>query len=54
MSDSSGMTREEWERTDVHKASSYSCAKCGKRFASPDDVYDHLDAEHPPKKGQPQ
>ena len=41
-----GMTREQWERTEVHKASTYSCSKCGKRFSCPDDVYDHLDAEH--------
>lgn len=46
----SGITREEWERTQVHRASTYSCSKCGKRFASPDDVYDHLDADHPAKK----
>jgi len=42
--------REEWAKTDVHKASRYSCGKCGQQFASPHDVYAHLDAEHPPKK----
>ncbi len=44
------MTREEWEQTDVHKASTYRCGKCGEQFLSPDDVYAHLDAEHPQKK----
>lgn len=39
--------REEWERSDVHKASTYSCAKCGRKFDGPHDLYDHLDAEHP-------
>lgn len=46
------VSREEWAQTDVHKASKYSCGRCGKRFASPHDVYAHLDAAHPePKKG---
>lgn len=44
-----GMTsREQWKQTSVHKASKYSCGKCGERFATPHEVYDHLDAEHPP------
>ena len=49
---SDGMVpREKWEQTEIHKASTYACGKCGKRFDSPHDVYDHLDAEHPrPKK----
>ena len=38
--------REEWAETDVHKASSYACGKCGKRFEHPDEVYAHIDAEH--------
>lgn len=43
------MPREEWAKTAVHAASRYSCGKCGKAFASPHEVYAHLDAEHPPK-----
>lgn len=58
MSDSNhrGMSsREDWKRTSVHQASRYSCSKCGRGFASPQDVYDHLDAEHPkPTKGKAQ
>lgn len=38
---------EEWAQTDVHRASSYSCAKCGQEFDSPEAVYDHLDEAHP-------
>lgn len=38
--------REKWAETDVHKSSTYACGFCGKRFADPDAVYDHLDAEH--------
>ena len=45
------MSREAWKQTEVHKASTYACGKCGKRFDMPHDFYDHLDAEHPrPKK----
>lgn len=47
MSDREGMVpREKWAETDVHKSSTYACGFCGKRFADPDAVYDHLDAEH--------
>ncbi len=42
--------RAEWEKSDIHAASSYSCGKCGERFESPHDVYAHLDAEHPEPK----
>jgi len=37
----------EWADTEIHKASKYNCGKCGERFASPEEVYAHLDAEHP-------
>jgi hypothetical protein len=51
MSDERGMVpREQWAQTDVHKASAYACGKCGDRFATPHDVYAHLDVEHPKKK----
>jgi hypothetical protein len=39
---------DEWRKTSVHKASSYSCGKCGKQFPDPHAVYDHLDEVHPP------
>lgn len=40
----SGMTgRDEWEQTDVHRHSRYSCGKCGEGFSSPHEVYKHLD-----------
>ena len=42
--------REQWERSAVHKASEYFCGKCGKRFDTPHDLYDHLDEAHPRKK----
>jgi hypothetical protein len=42
---------DQWEKTSVHQASSYYCGRCGKRFASPDALYDHLDNEHPKRKG---
>lgn len=42
--------REEWARTEIHKASRYSCLWCGKEFAMPHDFYDHLDTEHPKRK----
>jgi hypothetical protein len=42
---------DQWEKTSVHQASSYRCARCGKHFDSPDAVYDHLDTEHPKRKG---
>lgn len=37
---------DEWANSEVHKASTYSCGKCGQRFESPERLYDHLDAEH--------
>jgi len=40
-------SREEWAKSPVHQASTYACSKCGQRFATPHDVYDHLDREHP-------
>lgn len=46
--DEPAVSREEWAKTDVHKHSRYSCGKCGKQFAMPHDVYEHLEAEHPP------
>jgi hypothetical protein len=49
--DDRGMVpREKWEQTSVHKASTYYCAKCGRRFKTPHDVYDHLDTAHPKGK----
>ena len=41
------VSREAWERSDVHKASEYFCGKCGEQFETPHDLYDHLDREHP-------
>lgn len=43
------VSRAEWAQTDVHKASTYACGKCGERFAMPHDVYEHLDRVHPKK-----
>jgi hypothetical protein len=49
-----GMAREaDWRRTDVHKVSRYSCARCGKRFGSPAAVYAHLAKVHPARGLQP-
>lgn len=45
--------REEWAKSDVHKASRYACTWCGKEFEMPHDFYDHLDAEHPKKGAKP-
>jgi len=46
------MTREEWQETEVAKATSViACQHCGERFATPHDFYDHLDSQHP-KKGR--
>jgi hypothetical protein len=42
---------EQWKQTAVHQASNYFCAKCGRRFDSPDAVYEHLDTKHPKRKG---
>lgn len=38
--------RENWAKSDVHKASQYYCAHCGRQFAMPHDLYEHLDREH--------
>lgn len=47
MTDQPGMTpREEWAKSPVHQASTYTCGKCGLRFPDPDALYNHLDAEH--------
>jgi uncharacterized C2H2 Zn-finger protein len=35
-----------WRRTEAHKASSYSCFRCGKPFRSPHEVYRHIDGVH--------
>lgn len=43
------VSRDEWAETEVHRASAYSCGKCGEAFANPDEVYDHLDAKHSEK-----
>lgn len=40
-------TREEWEASEIHKASRYSCGKCCERFETPHEVYDHMDLMHP-------
>lgn len=40
------MPADEWAKTPIGQHSTYSCGKCGKRFATPQDVYDHLDQEH--------
>lgn len=47
MSDRGMVPREDWESSDIHKASTYYCAKCGEQFDSPHNLYDHLDAKHP-------
>jgi hypothetical protein len=41
------MDRRNWRRTRVHQHSRYSCAWCGRRFADPVAVYNHIDARHP-------
>jgi hypothetical protein len=47
MTDTEGMTpAEEWAQTEVHKASAYSCGKCGAKFDFPHDFYKHLDEVH--------
>jgi hypothetical protein len=44
-----GMMRDaDWRRTNVHKHSSYYCARCAKPFRSPAAVYTHLAKVHPP------
>ena len=38
----------DWRKTRVRQhTKSYSCAKCGASFASPNGVYAHLDRAHP-------
>jgi len=36
-----------WAETSVHKASRYSCVKCGGQFAGPHALYAHLDGCDP-------
>ena len=36
----------DWIKTRVHRHSSYGCARCGKRFATPHGVYAHLAKVH--------
>ncbi|HXH35714.1 MAG TPA: hypothetical protein VNJ54_15130 [Plantibacter sp.] len=50
MTDNGLTPRSEWAKSDVHKASTYSCGKCGLRLPDPHAVYAHLDAEHPRPK----
>lgn len=46
--DEQGMVpRKEWAGTPIHGASTYQCGKCGRYFADPHALYDHLDMEHP-------
>lgn len=45
------ISREQWKATDVAKASVVACGFCGAQFDTPHDFYDHLDTEHPKKKG---
>jgi hypothetical protein len=35
--------QDRWGRSEVHRHSAYSCAKCGKRLRSPAAVYRHLE-----------
>ena len=37
------MPEEEWRETEVHRHSTYSCSKCGKRFDVPHEFYAHTD-----------
>lgn len=49
-----GMTpRDEWAKTAIGASSKYACARCGTEFASPHDVYDHLDEVHPDNRTNP-
>ena len=43
------VSKDEWAKTEVHQHSAYSCGKCGEDFASPDEVYAHLDERHSAK-----
>lgn len=40
------VSREEWSATEIHRASTYSCGKCGEEFPDPEAFYEHLDAIH--------
>ena len=42
-----------WAKTSVHKASTYSCAHCGRGFKSPHLVYAHIEKQHPTKRPKP-
>lgn len=46
------LSKVHWRSEPIHSLSTYSCAKCGKAFPMPHDVYKHLDAKHPPKRGR--
>ncbi len=46
-SKSRGLTPQRvWARSEVHRQSAYSCARCGASLRSPAAVYRHLDARH--------
>lgn len=46
------ISREDWLKTDVAKASTIACGYCGQRFATPHDFYKHRDTVHPKKKAK--
>lgn len=48
--DEPAVPEDEWAQTEVHKHSTYSCAKCGEQFDSPHQFYKHLDEVHPKEK----
>lgn len=50
MADAGMVPSDEWTQTEVHKASAYSCGKCGEGFGSPEQVYAHLDVHHSVKE----
>ncbi len=52
MSQDGMVPAQDWAGTQVHQHSRYSCGKCGEKFDSPEAVYDHMDAEHPPKESK--
>jgi len=37
------VARDEWAKTEIHRAGSYSCAHCGQRYEHPEDVYACID-----------
>jgi hypothetical protein len=37
------VARDEWAKTAIHRASSYSCAHRGQRYEHPEDVYACID-----------